>query len=122
MRRLPFFLALLLSLHASAAEPALRALELEHDARATSLWYQRTPAGEMHPAWFEANAGRLELRVLEHGVLHAAAVRFDDGGFLETAPEGPARRWQADGLAWRAPDGTQLIPAWVIPAGRGPGH
>lgn len=86
------------------------------------LWYLRTAAGRMLPAWFDSGGQTLELRVLDGSITRANEIRFDDAGFVELRPGAPARRWTLDGLAWKAPDGTQLIPAWVVPAGRGPGH
>jgi len=109
-RRVFFFTLLALSFHASADTPG------------QALWYLRSATGQMHPAWFEPGARTMELHVLERGVPRVSQVQFDDGGFVERPAGAPPRYWKLDGLTWRAADGTLLIPAWVIPGGRGPGH
>ena len=111
MKQLLALFVFLLCAYACAVEPAAQA-----------LWYLRTVSGQMHPAWFETGARGVELRINDASVVRAIPVRFDDGGFVELTGAGSGPRWQLDGLSWRDGDGRWLIPAWVVPAGRGPGH
>lgn len=111
-----------LAVLAAVAQTAKQPDSAERSLRAEPMWYLLSPSAPPQAAWFAADDAGLELHVLEQGRQRTSRITLAGQGFVEQRPEGAPTEWTLDGLAWRSKTGMQLVPAWVIPVGRGPGH